>query len=187
MQPASCRPDCWEQPDERRFIDIYDLLNTDKLFSELHCYKTRLAAFDFYLRHLPVPCQTVVAHEHSMEAAKKLYLNHARGFSSLSQLNKLCEQCQRHWQTLSHTKFHGDGANSAGPFRGANQPRSSSTSPNEQVATNSKAKPNLTILRRGNGIKMMTCCDCGHRTNYMITPVDRKKKLERVDIHRLND
>lgn len=193
------KPNCWSEPDERRFVDIYDMMNTDELFSELHCYKTRLAAFDFYLRDFQTTCPTLAVHENSQEAARKLYLNHARGSACLGQLNQLSEQCQRHWQSLSHSKHHGDdfkkrlfkGSNVSRPSSSAvgaksSVLRSDSISPNEQ-ATNTKCKSNLTILRRGNGIKMSTCCDCGRRSNYMITPIDRKKKLDRVDIHQVND
>lgn len=196
ISESICKPDCWSEPDERRFVDIYDLTNTEELFSELHCYKTRLAAFEFYLRDLQVACPTLSVHEHSREAAKKLYLNHARGSACSNQLKRLSEQCQHYWQNLDHSKFQGDDAKSIRQFRGSNYsrsfaalasvPRSNSASPNGH-AMNSRTRPNLSILRRGNGIKMMTCCDCGNRSNYMITPVDRKKKLERVDIHRLNE
>lgn len=191
----------WKNPDERRFIDIYDQFNTDELFSKLHCYKMRLAAYDFFTRALQVPLSNQATYENSLESAKKLYLNHARGSACSLNLNQLMKQCDHYWNSITKSKSLEDGTtrniktarilrtkSSDAPPTSSGDPTSYTFLKSSMAShENRPQKSNLTILRRSNGIKMMTSCECGRQSHFMITPVDRKKKLERIDVHRISD
>lgn len=182
----------WRAPDERRFVDIYDLVSPDQQFSKHHCFKVRLSAFDTFKRVLQIPgtSMTQTSYETALEEAKYLYISHARGPEYQVNYGLLVQQCIQHWLPLADQL-------KAVQWKDDRQLRNNrvpiTKSGNTAVpacidkSSHKQIKSGLSILRRANGIKMTACCDCGRQSNYMITPVDRKKKLERVDIHRTND
>jgi len=185
---------CWRSPDERRFVDIYDLFNYDELFSKLHCNKTRLAAFEFYLRGLQFPLPDNTTHKDSLDSAKRLYSNHARGSAFLVNLNLLTEQCDLHWQNLSQSNLMICDGRDKRPTKINRSSRTipcniapSVSSTNNTGMNSQSTKPSLSIARRANGIKVLTLCDCGRYNNILVTPADRRKKLERVNIQRIDD
>lgn len=183
----------WSLPDERRFVDIFDSVNTDELFSKRHCQKTRIAAYDFYVREMQIAQPTAKAHETSLDSARKLYLNHARGSACDPNLQILIEQCNQYWQNIIYTKFTSDETkkDSSTKSNRLARARSSETAPASNNANTTKeevrGRTGLSINRRANGINMTASCECGRQSTFMIVPVDRKKKLERVDIYKNND
>lgn len=175
----------WSLPDERRFVDILDLVNADELFSKRHCHKTRLAAYEFYVREMQVTQPSAKAHEHSLDSARKLYLNHARGPACDINFQLLIEQCNQYWQNSIYTKLSSDETRKDGNAKFNRLARTKSSEPSAK--DESRGRTSLSINRRANGINMTALCECGRQSSFMIVPVDRKKKLERVDIYKNND
>lgn len=183
----------WSLPDERRFVDIFDSVNTDELFSKSHCHKTRLAAYDFYVREMQVNQPTNKVHENSLNSARKLYLNHARGPACDSNFQILIEQCNQYWRNIIYAKPPLDEMRKDGAAKSNRSARTRTSEPspalNNTHATKDeiRSRTGLSINRRANGVNMTTSCECGRQSTFMIVPVDRKKKLERVDIFKNND
>jgi hypothetical protein len=178
----------WPTRDERRFVDIYDLLDVDNLFSQRHCHKARSAAFELYVRSLNVsPCDETT-HRNSLDAAVKYYTNQARGSACSTNLKFLEDECNRHWSDvdLLSSDVKDRSSKSGGPATKI----SSDSMATRRVAHYSldMDKDNsLCITRRPNGVMVTAGCECGRTSSLLIKPNDRKKKLERVDVYRIND
>ena len=191
-------PNC-SAKDERRFLDIHDLLNNDELFSERHCQKVRLAAFELYSRGIQLALNNESSHKNSLDSAKRLYLNHARGSARYSNLDLLIEQCNRYWLDQNQKVWQQErGANRPDSRSRANRNVLTSSSPVAIGRTNSetsktspqqstKSKSDIALKRRPNGVKVIASCECGRESSLLITPVDRKRKLERIDVQQIND
>lgn len=199
----------WTLPDERRFVDIYDLFNSDELFSKHHCHKARAAAFDYFSRLIVAPQGKNASV--TWPSVKEFYLKHARGPACLNNLKLLEEQCNKFRLNIgisvegvcssndlvSGPRFAKLPGNRLARAKSSDLPNASLALPpnllqpdnsmNYQQQRILTKQPSLLITRRNNGIKMTSSCDCGRQSNFIIAPVDRKKKLERVDIHKLND
>lgn len=187
----------WSTPDERRFVDIYDLVNDDELFSKRHCQKARIVAFESYTRAVQMPPFNETTHQSALESAKSLYLNHARGPACSLNFDLLIEQCNRHWLNLGHSTREDEKDvsrfNKSAGNRVATQSEVAPSTSNTNISpiNNSNylrgSKSGLSVSRRLNGVIITSTCECGHDSSILVAPTDRKKKLERVDVHRLSD
>lgn len=159
----------WNSPDERRFIDIYDSFDTDRLFSQRHCFKARLAAFDLYTRGLS-STYDYATHEERLSSARQLYTNHARGVACSPNLDFLIEQCNEYWN------------------EGRLQIKARGQRKLQQLKDEAISSNLMSIIRHLNGVKLITGCDCGRKVTFLITPSDKKtKKLERIEIEKISD
>lgn len=99
LDPTNRPTQSWLAHDERRFVDVYDLVDTDNLFSQRHCYKVRLAAFELYVRSLQAK-----PHDESLRYnALQFYNEQARGPACLRNWDLLGDEISRHyteyWET----------------------------------------------------------------------------------------
>lgn len=178
----------WLQSDERRFIDIYDELNVDENFSNLHCSRIAKGAIEHYMCLVRGPVLPNEFHEAALSETKRRYLEFARGPSREHYLTFVAETC------INYRDQNRNISNKAGEERlgGILRTYGSQNNLNKEMGLqNCKALPNkheqVIITRRANGIKMASVCSCGRKSSYVITPADRKRKLERVDVQKLND
>lgn len=186
----------WPARDERRFVDVYDLLDVDDLFSRRHCYKARLAAFELYARGLQVtPCDAMT-HRNSLNTALQYYTNQARGSAYSTNLRFLEDECNRHWLEVGLSSRESNNRNRSlkqvpGKFvaKTISSHSASTRSPSQQnqVGSEREKDSTLCITRKPNGVIVTAGCECGRESSLLIKPNDRKKKLERVDIYRIND
>lgn len=183
------RTNPWLQSDERRFIDIYDELNVDENFSRKHCSRIAKGAIEHYIRLVRGSALGTEVHEAALAETRRRYLEFARGSSREHYLAFLVEACI-HYRDQNKSL-----PTKAGDQRGSSLIRAygSQNNLNREVGfQNHKGglfnqHEQVTISRRANGIKMASVCACGRKSSYMILPADRKRKLERVDVQKMND
>lgn len=179
----------WRLPDERRFIDIYNTLNVDENFSRKHCIRIARGALEHYIRIVRgTPVITSDIHEAALVETRKKYKDYARGPCREQYLTFLDEACMKYRDQNRGVVSKGNEA-IISPIR---QPIGFQNNINREGLPLLRSQTNnqnehITIARRANGIKLATVCECGRKSSFTITPVDRKKKLDRVDVHKLND
>lgn len=187
----------WLVPDERRFVDIYDQLDIDRLFSERHCSKTREAAFDFYRQSHKVGSVNQRSNTDARLSAIKLYNNHARGPAVKKNLALLLDQCNDFWKDFSSTKLPESGKSQNERNSAASTSHKLASKPGlvkggrsnaNKANSNSKATGDQVLLiRKGNGLIINSNCDCGRSLSLSVVPLERKKKLERVTVTKVQD
>lgn len=224
---ANC--DIWRTPDERRFVDIYDLFDTDRVFSEIHCIKVYNASVELYIRGNPKVYDSKY-HQEKSDLAKKFYAIHARGSSYHTHLNKLADQCEILWNdgrrlceavgcflfsekrnstcnnplhnqsvsiktsvpngSKSKQHHHKDSTSINANNSSILNPHIAKMSHDESNKNNNKHNKstfdNMHIIRNQAGVRFTTSCECGRKQTFVITPKDKKKKLERIAIEKIN-
>lgn len=146
----------WRKPDERRFVDIHNLLNHEEAFSKSHCHQAREAAFAMFsdkLTAMPARNQTNLSK--LLQPIMQSYLTQARGSASLTFRDLLEQDCRNHWDDTRDKK---------------------STRP---------AKNKLfSVSRQPDEIILTSSCECGRKCSFKVHSKD-KRNLDGVYINRL--
>lgn len=176
----------WPAIDERRFLDIYDNFDTDNLFSQRLCQNARSAAFKRFVSEFDTGHYIEDCFPNSVPIAVSFYDCLSRGPAKAENRQLLMAQLKDHLDSLyQNPQFKSRNNVKINSKHSKSGDVIAQSSTRDKQANDKSA--NMTILRRGNGIKLLTTCECGQNSNYMILPSDRKRKLERIDIHKTNN
>lgn len=183
----------WRVPDLRQFVDIYDLNNVDEIFSRHYCYKATQAALDMFKK-------LIVSNNHNFDEALQVasdsYLKYARGSARGTELNRLNFLCHKYWslqQQSSDNQCNRRRKNQeCGPTDMVDLIRTTKLCVNSAFASSSRVPlshqtKDIVIVRHSDGVKLETSCDCGRKTNLLITPVNRSKRLERINVRHADE
>lgn len=153
---------CWRKPDERRFVDIYGLLNYEESFSKTYCYQVRETAFAMFSdRLISMPARNQPDFSKLLQPVMQYYLTHARGPASLTYRDLLEQDCNNHWLETRNNNKKGN------------------------LRALKNIKP-FSVSRRPDEIILNTSCECcGNKSSFRLTTKDRKA-LDSVYISRLN-